>query len=293
MIPPGKRKKPEPQKLSPFWEALKESVNVVGLAGAAALSMATLNPVPLLVGAVAEAAYLLAVPDTSWYRGLLARRQKVLDAKAALEYRESLKTELLPNLPPALADRYQRLERTKDQLEKDLPGGSEEMFYSDILAKLDHLLESFLYFAQKDVQFRTYLLNLGGEVRGNQGGGQSKKQRHNPQDDAWVKSLVEDIDRSYLGELRDLEAKADSSPVVAKRIEVLRRRSTYVHKIGETLINLQHQMALLEDTFGLISDEIRARSPKEVLTDVDDVVMQTNLMNDVLDQFQSYESLTA
>ena len=76
-------------------------------------------------------------------------------------------------------------------------------------------------------------------------------------------------------------------------MEVLRRRSSYVHKIGETVINLQQQMALLEDAFGLISDEIRTRSPKEVLTDVDDVVMQTNLMNDVLEQFQGFEGLTA
>ena len=32
----------------------------------------------------------------------------------------------------------------------------------------------------------------------------------------------------------------------------------------------------MEDTFGLINDEIRARSPEQVLADIEDVVLQTN-----------------
>jgi len=296
-----KKKKPEPSKLIPVIEAVKETINLVGLAGAAALSMATLNPVPLLVGAVVEAAYLLAVPDTSWYRSLLARRQKVLDAVAAMEFRESQKKGILPSLPLALADRYQRLDATRRALERDLPGA--DGFYTDILAKLDHLLESFLYFAQKDGHFRSYLLNLGGEVRVSkktQKGNRTKSQADEPgnQDESWVRRLVSDIDLCYLSEITDLQGQlsdsSDPSAVVQKRLEVLQRRSQYVHKIGDTLIHLQQQMCLVEDTFGLISDEIRARSPKEVLTDVEDVVTQTNLMNEVLDQLGSFDSpLTA
>jgi hypothetical protein len=279
----GKNKHPE---LSPLKEAAKETPNVVGLAAAAALSMATLNPVPILVGMVAEAAYLLAVPDSSWYGQLLARRKKVLDAKAAMDARDSQKKSIIPLLPDNLAERYKNLERAKILLEKDLP--ADDAFYGDILQRLDHLLDSFLSFAQKDCQFRSYLLNLGTQMRSVS---QSTRKGKNdpPGTEKWVKALVDDIDASYTAEQASLQEQIDkeddAEPVLRKRLEVLHRRSEYLKKIGTTLINLQHQMALLEDTFGLISDEIRARSPKEVLTDVDEVVMQTNLMNDLLEKF--------
>lgn len=296
-----KKKKPDP-KLSPWTEAMKEAPNVLGLTGCAAMSMATLNPLPLLVGVVAEAAYLLMVPDTSWYRNLLKRREKVLSAVAAMEYRESLKKDILPNLPPELADRYRRLESTKTHLETDFDAS--DYFYGDILTKLDHLLESFLGFAQKDIQFRAYLLKLGGEVRVSKGSSERERDSNknksrkfeppaaHPRDEQWVKHLVAEIDSHYQEERASIEAQlkeddSNTEAVLRKRGEVLQRRSDYLHKIGNTLINLQHQMCLLEDTFGLISDEIRARSPKEVLSDVEDVVTQTNLMNEVLDQFDS------
>ena len=42
-----------------FREAFRENANLAGLAGALAVSAALLNPIPLLVGAAAEVAYLL------------------------------------------------------------------------------------------------------------------------------------------------------------------------------------------------------------------------------------------
>ena len=63
-----------PAKDSKYVQALQENENVVGMATAAALSVALLNPLPLLVGAVAEAAYMLAVRDSKWYSGRLERR---------------------------------------------------------------------------------------------------------------------------------------------------------------------------------------------------------------------------
>ena len=57
-----------------YLQAFKESFNVVGLTTAVAVSAATLNPLPLLAGLVAEAAYLLFVADSRWYAARLSRR---------------------------------------------------------------------------------------------------------------------------------------------------------------------------------------------------------------------------
>jgi hypothetical protein len=78
--------------------------------------------------------------------------------------------------------------------------------------------------------------------------------------------------------------------VIRKRIEVLNRRGEYLDKIGQIESNLNHQLLLLQDTFGLISDEMRARPPEQVLADIDDVVSQTNTMTRVLDELGSSET---
>ena len=56
-------------------------------------------------------------------------------------------------------------------------------------------------------------------------------------------------------------------------------------------MNLNHQLQLLEDTFGLISDELLARPPEQVLADIEDVVSQTNTMTQVLEEVAPYEQM--
>jgi hypothetical protein len=81
--------------------------------------------------------------------------------------------------------------------------------------------------------------------------------------------------------------------VMEKRLDVLRRRQEFTAKIGKILTNLNHQLELLEDTFGLINDEIRARSPEQILSDIDEVVWQTDTMTKVLDEVAPLEQLVA
>jgi hypothetical protein len=52
-------------------------------------------------------------------------------------------------------------------------------------------------------------------------------------------------------------------------------------------------MDLVEDTFGLTNDEIRARSPEQILADIDDVVSQTDTMVQVLEELAPYEQMAA
>lgn len=45
----------------------------------------------------------------------------------------------------------------------------------------------------------------------------------------------------------------------------------------------------MEDTFGLINDEIRARSPEQMLADIDDVVLQTDSLTEALQEVAPFD----
>ena len=89
------------------------------------------------------------------------------------------------------------------------------------------------------------------------------------------------------------EEDASTKAVLEKRQDVLQRRYDFVGKIGKILTNLNHQLQLLEDTFGLINDEVRARSPEQILADIDEVVVATDSMSSALEELAPYEQLTA
>lgn len=119
------------------------------------------------------------------------------------------------------------------------------------------------------------------------------------QSEKWVQDTIGEAQKHYDDETDKLRAllKDEKDPgtiaVLEKRCEVLERRREFVGKMGRILQNLNHQLELLEDTFGLISDEIRARPPEQVLADIEDVVTQTNTMTQVLEEIAPYEQSLA
>jgi hypothetical protein len=52
-------------------------------------------------------------------------------------------------------------------------------------------------------------------------------------------------------------------------------------------------MDLITETFGLINDEIRARSPEQVLADINDVVNQATSLTDAIDEITPSDQLVA
>jgi hypothetical protein len=310
-----------------YVEALKENPNKVGLASALALSVASLNPLPLLVGVVAEAAYLLFVPDSKWYEARLSRRH---DAEVERR-RQQLKEQVLPTLRPEMQDRFTRLEETRTEISAQPMDG--QTWFREVLHKLEFLLEKYLLFAGKEAQFRSYLDSLvadGHEVRPrrDQSGvtrvdpdradGRSRSSRATASPDAagrrtssvrpeasipldtsdrWVQQAISEVQARYTAEMDEirslLENEQDTSTrgVLEKRLDVLQRRHEFAAKIGKILANLSHQLQLLEDTFGLINDEIRARSPEQILADIEDVVWQTNTMTQLLEEMAPFEQL--
>lgn len=304
-----------------YVSALKESYNGIGLATVAAISAATLNPIPILVGLVAEAAYLLIVPDTKWYQMRIARR---IAAEAEAE-RQKIRAQVLPTLRPTVQSRFLHLEEMRGQISAE----DDKAWYREIVQKLDYLLEKFLLFGAKEAQFQSYLMRLRAELRtgdwdlnahdDSQGRNVSRRAQRrldevpkrplrlvdssNPlsgeQDERWVKRTVEEIQAHYADECEKIEAQLQADQdeanraVLTKRVDVLKRRSEFAGKIGRILGNINHQLQLVDDTFGLINDEIRARSPEQILADIDEVCVATESMSTTLEEIAPYEQLEA
>lgn len=326
-----------------YLEAFKENFNVVGLTGAVALSAALLNPVPLLLSLVAEAAYLIFVPDSKWYEHRLSR----LNDADILKRRDDLKRQAMPLLRPTMQARYLQLEDVRAKMETPQASPVEgQNWFREVLRKLDFLLEKFLQFAVREAQFRKYLEDVLHECRISAGRGvpandpsvaanaaRMNAMRHNatnargrglagalppngaPQlssvpnppaprsnqgidaNEKWAREAVEEAQKYYdleiagLQQTHDGESDPNTQAVLQKRLEVLQRRREFAGKIGRILTNLHHQLHLLEETFGLISDEMLARPPEQVLADIDDVVSQTNTMTQVLEEVAPYEQM--
>src|SRR4051794_767162 len=115
-----------------YLEAFRESFNVVGLTTAVALSAATLNPLPLLAGVVAEAAYLLFVSDSRWYEKRLSRRY---DAEVEQRRRQVME-QVLPTLRPSMQARFTHLDEMRAQISAQPVEG--QTWFQEVLRKLDY-----------------------------------------------------------------------------------------------------------------------------------------------------------
>jgi len=295
-----------------YREAFKEKYNMIGMAGFAAASLATLSPIPLLVGVVAEAAYMLFWPDSSYYSRIL----KLREGAELLKQRQKMRADVLPTLTPDLRARYQRLEQMREQINAQTAEG--QQWFSEAPRKFDYLLDKFLVFATKQTQFTQYLISVHDEVCGAPLPQPLPKRRDvfaldggksgistppvntapalDPTDPKMQK-LIDETQQKYTRDQQEVtdqlakEQDESTKAVLMKRLEILKRRAEFLTKISKTLTNLSHQLQLLEDTFGLINDEIRARSPEQVLEDIDDVITQTDTMTKVLDELAPYEQM--
>ncbi|MFZ4506135.1 MAG: hypothetical protein ACOYON_00380 [Fimbriimonas sp.] len=284
--------------------ALQEPWNTVGMAAAIGISAATLNPLPFLIALVAEAAYLLFVPDSKWYEARLSARY---DAEVSQRIRD-LASKIFPSLADTTKSRFVRLQQLRTQIDGVEFAGKH--WFREVLRKLDYLLEKFLLFASKEVQFQNYLRSVLQDVEKaipqvSDGPPPIRsRSRRNVEydvtptiDEAWVRRTVKSVQEDYQEEIDKLDGLIRSDEnlhnqaILEKRKEVLARRKEYVAQIGDILTNLKHQLSLMEDTFGLINDEIRARSPEQVLADIEDVVFQTNVLTETLNAVSPFDEM--
>ncbi|MCE9558783.1 MAG: hypothetical protein K8R88_07505 [Armatimonadetes bacterium] len=266
-------------------EAFKEPANLLSLASLGAISLATLNPLPILAGLVAEAAFLLFVPDTRWFMDRLDRRY---DAEVTAR-RVRLRDQVWPDISSTRKVQFSRLEAVRGQVEEKKY--ETQKWYREMLRKLDYLLEKFLLFAAKEDSFAQYMQSVYEETHPIQAvpprlsrNGEVIESKRTPKlnTDGEIKEMVGKIQKYYEGEIEEMRAELPgeenlhNQAILEKRVEVLERRQQNITRIGDTISNIRHQLSLIEDTFGLISDEVRTLSPEQVLADIDQVVSRAD-----------------
>ncbi|MBS1706312.1 MAG: hypothetical protein JST40_10585 [Armatimonadetes bacterium] len=286
---------------NPYKEAFSEPANMIGLAGLAAASFATLNPLPFLIGLVAESAYLAFVPGSNWYA---ARLESKYDQEV-LQRRQNLRNEVWQSLTPGTQRRFEKLEVIRNQVGDRMYEGKK--WFRNLLRKLDYMMEKFLVFGAKQGQFEQYLLSILAEADPHAVAPpviQKRKPGPNYElpstggllgTDESVRKAIAKIQAHYQEQIESIASEVDpqtnlhTQAVLEKRQEVLTRRKEFAEKIGETLLNVRHQLDLMEDTFGMINDQIRTLSPEQVIADIEMVVSQTDSLTERLQEVSPFD----
>lgn len=284
-----------------YVEALKDDANKVALAALFA-GCAVTGTLPLLpfIALPLEAAYLLFVPDSPWFKKRSAQKREAEERARRFKYRNSI----LPTLRPADQNRFRVLERSRAEIEQqDLAHMGD--WQRDVLQKLDYLTEQFLEFAAKSIQYRLYLVGLGqsqAQLAGRRlrlpGFGEDSGEiadkfefARNVPADALIQTVVDFFERQSDQIARDLERERDNDlvEVMRKNAEVIRSSKESVERIGKLLRSVERQLDLVVNTFTLINTQIRTGSPERIVADVEDVVNQSQALAQAMQDFGPIE----
>ena len=283
--------------------AFGETRNILFLAAAAFFVLAS-GATEVLFGALAlECAYMLFIPQSRWYRGVLEERTLRLRQRD----RARLKVQTLPRLLPVDRNRFLRLETMRNQIPAAAGTAPGEM--AGICRQMDVLLDKFLQFGAKNAQYRAYLVEMVRPVPGPAQSGapwldklidlagtllNEKQEFVNipvggaPKRITDVGAIIEGIRKDQDVRIQQLQASISTQTsdankmVMSKSLEVLTKRRERIGELGDIITNLECQLDLIESTFGLIADQVRTQAPEQVLREINEVVIQTETTTQLL-----------
>jgi hypothetical protein len=233
-----------------------------------------------------EAAYMLFVPDSTWYQQRLSRKA---DAEVEQRRRAQIRT-YLPTLLEGDRDRFRELEQLRREIEAQQ--AASDTWFREILRKLDFLLERFLLFGHKRAQYLGYLRALavreeaGPTRQGSRLLSRAARDRMLAEVDigrllGWV---LEAYDRRADEGRQALDRETDprTQEVLRKNLDVLARLRANAEQIGQITRNLERQLDLVVDAFSLINGQLRTSPPEQMISDVDGVIDSSQALSDAL-----------
>lgn len=283
--------------------AFSETLNWLFIGLALFVTLTTQSVNVLFVAAALEFGYLLFVPDSAMYKGVLADRAMRLRQRN----RAQMKRQTLPRLLPADRQRFLRLEMLRNQIPAAAGASGREL--APVCGQMDVLLDKFLEFGAKNAHYRSYLVEMVRPATGPSQTGAPWLDRLvdlagtllNEKQDVVripvggaprrvtdVTAIIEEIRKDQDARITQLQASLDAQTsevnkqVMAKNLEVLKKRRERIGELGDIITNLECQLDLIESTFGLISDQVRTQAPEQILRDINEVVMQTETTTQLL-----------
>ena len=272
------------------------------------------NPVPLIIGGLFEAAYLLFVSDSTWYSNRLEAR-----AKAQIgERREILKQKVFQQTGYDFKQKYEELEAVRLQLDDDYVARPD---WRSVIDRLDTLLGKYLEFGLQDARLRKYIQDLSNQATQDLPGllkaknketsdlrdrlAKSKETADAFSDETvrWVETQMSSIRMYFQGQINSIQqlvneedarialgtGNENNRDTLKKRIDIQTMRLAQAEKIGQGLVNLNQQMALMEETISLINGQIKSKQPGQVLLDIENLVDQSETVSNFLQDIAPFE----
>jgi len=221
--------------------------NLSLLGGAAAASLLTLNPLPILGALGLETLWLLWAPDSKRLRHLLwdPRFSKLRKAIEAEERRKRI-----AGLPDHDRERVEGLVTRREEIESlaaQNPTFTGELLRSE-LVKTDRLVDAYVEMALTCARYRSYL------------------------DSVDARALERDVER-YAAEVRRGDPEDQRTEISQKNLAIVVKRQERMREIEHYLAVARGQLDLIENTFQLIADQIvTMQSPKELSGQLDELL---------------------
>ena len=240
-------------------EAFQWQYNLIGLAGAVAASVLSLNPLPIILAAGAELMYLVTVPGMPRFQRLIRSRQFEQQKN---QHDEMLK-KMLYALPPERRDRFHQLDQLCAVIRANLArlSSTSQIFVGQLDGRLNGLLASFVRLANHDMQHVQYLnITNPDSIR--------------REAQALAAHLVKESPRVQ--------------EVNRKRIEILQKRLEKYAKISENRQVIDAQCRAIEDVLLLIREQsMTMEDPQQLSERLETLVRDVESTEDAVREVES------
>ncbi len=234
-----------PPKVPYLKYAFQNVYNYALLGGVASASLFTQNVWLAVLGMGAEVLWLTFSPDSTVLRKVWFDPLHRAKLAAAEEQAQKLRIAQLDSGLTARVNNLQITQRQIHRLAEENPALTKELL-RDELSKLDGVWSSFVDLALLTQRYRVY---LEGQKPG---------------------VLAEDR-RRYEDQCKN-EKDPEQRKVAQKNLDVILKRQDKLKEIRSFIDKAMGQMDLIENTFGLLADQIVSmRSPKELSGQLDDL----------------------
>ncbi|MBV9242112.1 MAG: hypothetical protein JO314_08900 [Acidobacteria bacterium] len=213
--------------------ALKEPFNFWGLAGWAAAAAFTGSVIPLLLGLICEAIYLVVVPNLPSYRQLVQRREKERLLAAHIRSRENL----IKAFTPREREAVEYLRWLKDKIQDNYRKFTGARTLPSNLGALDQRWEDFVDLLDVYRRRKQHLKSINRTAVHNQ------------------------LSQAY----RAMESATDEKTkrIQQTNVEILKRRIASFDEIERSVKLVEGQLQSIENFFSYLNDEIVTISTPE------------------------------
>ncbi|MBE0645430.1 MAG: hypothetical protein IH600_15205 [Bacteroidetes bacterium] len=227
-----------------FMKALKNPVGLVVLGGLGVISLASGNPLPILLGLAGEVAFVAGAPALPAWRRLVDGRE----ASLALEEAADKTRAELDALPVGEQERYRRLKATAVSIRQNYEQYSDASrdFLATMTVRIDDMLDRYLrMLIAKDSYAKHLATTSAGEL------------------EARISRLDEEMQHD---DDRVREVKAKQRAVLSQRMEKLRKAESDGALLDAQLGTLEEMVMLLKE------QSITMKEPEEITAQLDSLM---------------------